>query len=71
MPFIVSRSDMPGKMFALIDGDGDCQWIPNRQKATPMSETEAEAFVDDFNKYSDIELDIEGVKPAEPVAEAA
>lgn len=75
MPFVVSRSDMPTKMFALIDGDGDASWIPNRQKATPLTEPQAEAFIEEYAKYSDTDLDIEGVKPAaaseQSAAEAA
>lgn len=72
MPFIVSRSDMPSKMFATVNLDnGDAQWIPNRDKATRLTEEQADFFVEEFAKYSDIDLDIEGARSATEPAEIA
>lgn len=75
MPFVITRSDAPSKMFASRDADGDYRWVTTKDKATPHTEDEADVFVHEFGKYSDIDLDIEGVKPvaaaAEPGAEAA
>lgn len=73
MPFIISRSDAPSKMYASQDdGNGDLFWEPKRDKATRFTEIEAEAVVEEFAKYSDTELDIEGAKDiATPSAKAA
>lgn len=72
MPFVVSRTDAPSKMFARIDTDGDAAWVTNRDNATRFTDDEADIFVHEFGKFSDIDLDIEGVRPAaEPIAEQA
>jgi hypothetical protein len=73
MPLIIQRSDGPDPMFAYqhADDSGDIQWIPNRDKATRFTETEADIVVHEFSKYSDIEVDIVGAKAlGEPPAEA-
>lgn len=71
MPFIVSRSDAPSKMYARQTVDNDICWEPNRANATRFTEDEADIVVHEFSKYSQTELDIEGAKPIEPAAEAA
>jgi len=71
MPFIISRTDAPSKLYANQDADHDIQWAPNRDSAQRFTEAEAENIVLEFSKYSDIDLDIEGAKAIEPVAEAA
>ena len=67
MPFAVSRSDAPSKMYALRSADGlDFFWTAARSKAAQFTSDEADKFVEEFAKYSDIELDIEGIKAVEP-----
>jgi hypothetical protein len=71
MPFIISRADAPSKLYAVQDADHDIHWRPNRNAATRFTEDEAEAVVLEFGKYSDIDLDIEGAKEIEPMAEVS
>lgn len=62
MPFIVSAAIAPSKQYALTNAEGDVQWIASRDKATRFTEPEADSFVADFRRYSEIDLEVEGTK---------
>jgi hypothetical protein len=39
-------------------------WEPNRAKATPLTEAEADALEADLRRYSDDDYEIEGLREA-------
>lgn len=70
MPFIISRDQAHGKLYAVKDRGGDLSWTPNRDQATRFNEAGADFECFELNRYSPELAQVEGAKAAE-AAEAA
>lgn len=62
MPFIVSTSIAPSKLYARVDSDGDVLWQSNKARATRLDEAEADALAASINQYASTEALVEGAK---------
>ncbi len=62
MPFIVSCPQPNGRLYARRDANGDVLWQPNRAKATPMTDVQADALERELRRYSDDDYQIEGTR---------
>ncbi len=62
MPFIVTREQPRGKLYAARFPDGEIGWQPNKDKATRFDEPEADKIAADINKYAFTKVTVEGVR---------
>jgi hypothetical protein len=72
MPFTVTTPNgSSGKLYAERLADGDMLWRPNKAKATPFTEGEADALAADINRYASTEATVEGLAATPTETEAA
>ena len=62
MPFIITRDQPHGKLFATRFADGEIGWQPSKEKATRFDEAEADAEAGAINQYASTEAVVEGAR---------